>query len=109
MRTIDPVDVIDQSLMSDQNAVSEMNSSVLGALTGREKTRIVARDEFESLARRKSIDSDGCVTHKTIFVVKPILVPVVKKKTTRIEDQWNIYHQMLENPHKARRTGNRMP
>jgi len=53
----------------------------------------VPKDEFKMRARKESIDEE--IVEKTIYVIKPILVPVeamATKGRTRNERQWKIYN-----------------
>jgi hypothetical protein len=66
---------------------------VLTNLTGKEPTKVVTREEFEAMARDAvKVDSNGAIIQKTIFVVKPIVVPAIRLKKTRAEKQCEIYH-----------------
>jgi hypothetical protein len=85
-------------------------------LTGRSTldTSIVPENRFKTIAFKPEQEvADGPhkvlpVVYKTIFVVKPIIVPIVnKKKPTKLQKQWKTYNQMIENPHKLK--GNSIP
>jgi hypothetical protein len=66
---------------------------MLENLTGKEPTKVVTRAEFERMARDAvKIDEEGNIIQKTIFIVKPIMVPTTQRRKTRTEKQCEIYH-----------------
>jgi len=73
---------------------------------------MVPENKFETLAFKPQLSTSPSkalpVVYKTVFVVKPIIVPIeTKKKPTKLQKQWKTYNQMLENPHKIK--GNSIP
>jgi hypothetical protein len=93
-------------MYSEFNNIPDGDITALTNLTGREPTSVVPREEFERLAREANcVDDLGNIVQKTIFIVKPIVVPTVPKRKNRTKKQWEIYHQQLENPFAARTGG----
>jgi hypothetical protein len=73
-------------MWSDLNGIPDGNTTTFENLTGREHSSVVPRAEFERLAREaRSTDEHGNIVQRTIFIVKPIIVPITKEKKTRTE------------------------
>ena len=71
-------------MYSEFNNITDGDTTALANLTGREPTSVVPREEFERIAREANrIDEHGNIVQKTIFIVKPIVVPTTPKRKNR--------------------------